>query len=153
MKPEEEAIATVEEATEAEATVMTLEDRLRDAMVRSDVDALQTLLDASLVFTDQTGRVFGKEEDLQAHRSGLLRLTTVHLLARKIIAKPTFAIVSAQVRLVGTFGGTPFEGEFRYTRTWCPDAGGTWRVIAGHVSAIPVADQNGSGAWGLFDGT
>jgi hypothetical protein len=41
-------------------------------MLRSDVVVLDELLAPELIFTNHLGRVLGKEDDLAAHRSGVL---------------------------------------------------------------------------------
>jgi len=51
------------------------ETELRRAMLAGDVGALDRLIDDALVFTMPTGTVVGKAADLEAHRTGRLRLT------------------------------------------------------------------------------
>ena len=46
------------------------------------------------------------------------------------------AVVSVRMEMAGTFRSEPFADPFRYTRVWCARPGG-WRVVAGHVSAVP----------------
>jgi hypothetical protein len=35
--------------------------------------------------------------------------------------------------------GTLVRGTYRYTRVWAREGGGPWRVVGGHVSAVPDA--------------
>jgi hypothetical protein len=44
-----------------------------------------------------------------------------------------------RARLAVEVGGTLFRGTYRYTRVWAREGGGPWRVVAGHVSEIPLA--------------
>ena len=116
--------------------IAALEAKLKAAMLASDVVVLDYLLSPQLVFTDQTGRVLGKEDDLETHRSGRLRLSALEVLDTMTVDIPSAAVVSALVRLVGTFDGNTFSGKFRYTRTWFRSASGIWQVVAGHVSVV-----------------
>jgi hypothetical protein len=59
----------------AEAQILDAEDRLRAAMLSSDVVALDTLLATDLIFTNHLGQLLGKENDLAAYRSGVLKVT------------------------------------------------------------------------------
>jgi phosphoribosylformylglycinamidine (FGAM) synthase-like enzyme len=57
-----------------EAQIAESEERLRLAMLRSDVNALNELLAPELVFTNHLGQVLTKQDDLEAHRSGTLEV-------------------------------------------------------------------------------
>ncbi|BBK33908.1 uncharacterized protein DUF4440 [Stella humosa] len=111
------------------------ERRLRAAMLAGDVAALDGLLMDDLVFVDQGGRVLTKAMDLEAHQSGLLRLSRLEL--SEVLVRPAADAVLVVVRadLAGSWDDTPFGGGFRYSRLWCRD-GGLWRVAAAHCSAI-----------------
>ena len=57
-----------------ESVIAELEGRLREAMLASDVDVLDTLLADDLTFVDATGKVWSKADDLNAHRYGIQRI-------------------------------------------------------------------------------
>ena len=120
----------------SEQAVSELEERLRQAMLASDVDRLDMLIDDDLLFTTQTGAVVGKAADLNAHRSGQLRLTTLDPSDQRVLFAGETAVVSVLMDVAGTYEGEPFAGAYRYTRVW-GHAGGAWRVVAGHMSAVP----------------
>ena len=54
--------------TADEAAIQQCEERLRSAMLRSDVEALDVLLANDLIFIDHQGRRIEKAQDLEAHR-------------------------------------------------------------------------------------
>lgn len=111
------------------------EQRLRDAMLRGDVDALDGLIGDGLLFTGLGGRVFTKAEDLDAHRSRRLRLRRLDLgepLLRPIVEGVVAVVVQAV--LEGEYDGAGFAETFAYTRIWHRTPEG-WQVEAGHVSA------------------
>jgi ketosteroid isomerase-like protein len=121
-----------------ETPILAAEERLRLAMLRSDVNALDELIAPELVFTSHLGQVFSKWEDLAAHQTGVLRFTELTPSEQHVHFHPGVAIVSVRMHLAGSYDGARFEGDFRYSRVWALSTYGTWWVIAGHASAIPA---------------
>lgn len=111
------------------------EAALRSAQLAGDVAALERLVDDALVFTGPDGVVFGKSEDLDAHRNGTVRITRLQPSDERIQDFGSTAVVSVRMEMAGTFQGARFEGPYRYTRVWCQRPDG-WRVVSGHVSAV-----------------
>jgi ketosteroid isomerase-like protein len=116
--------------------VLALEERLRIAMLAADCDALDQLISSDLIFTDHLGRVFGKEDDLGVHRSGMLKFNLLQPSEMKVSASPQLAVVSVRMKVTGTYDGGPFAADLRYTRVWhfSPSAG--WEILAGHSSQV-----------------
>jgi hypothetical protein len=119
----------------SEASLHACEAALRQAQLASDVRALDRLLDDALVFTGPNGAVYGKTDDLDAHRRGLVRITRLEPSEERIQRFGHIAVVSVRMEMSGTFEGAPFAGPFRYTRVWRAQLDG-WRIVAGHVSAV-----------------
>ncbi|HVJ37746.1 MAG TPA: nuclear transport factor 2 family protein [Stenotrophomonas sp.] len=116
------------------------EERLRVAMLRSDVAELDVLIDDELLFVGPAGGLHTKDDDLQLHRSGSQRMSQADWQAVEV--RPcgtTTCITAVTAQLSGTFMDQPFSGRFRYLRTWALREG-RWRVVAGSVSAIAVPD-------------
>lgn len=115
--------------------VVELEERLARAMRSSDVRVLDELLADDLLFTNHQGLVVSKQEDLDVHRSGLLKLDSLDASDRHIRLLGHVAIVSVRVQLAGRHAGTPFEGGFRFTRVWAL-VGARWRIVAAQASVV-----------------
>lgn len=116
--------------------ILEAEERLRQAMLSSDVSALDELLSPELIFTNHLGQVLRKEDDLDAHRSGLVKITELTPSERHVLLKADAAIVSVRMHLAGSYAGVTLEADFRFTRVWAPSSGGTWQVVAGHSSVV-----------------
>ncbi len=119
--------------------IAALEAELRAAQLASDVAALDRLIAAELLFTGPDGQLATKAQDLAAHRNGVIRFRAHEpdeLRVRRVGAD--VAVVSLRTRLVVDVAGTTFDGVCRYTRVWAREGGGAWRVVAGHVSALPT---------------
>lgn len=129
------------------AAIQDAEERLRQAMLSSDIAALEALLHPDLLFVNHMGWTVTREDDLDAHRGGLLKIHALGLSEQCILPRTDCAVVSVLARIAGSYNGVPANGTFRFMRTWAPDSGagaaagegagatpgataGAWRVIA-----------------------
>jgi len=119
----------------SDASLHAAEAALRRAQLSSDLAALDVLLDDALMFVGPDGAVYAKRDDLEAHRSGAIRISRLDPSEERIQRYGQIAVVSVRMEMAGSFQGTPFAGPFRYTRVWRERADG-WRIVAGHVSAV-----------------
>ena len=116
-------------------SLLASERALRAAQLTGDVTEIERLLDDSLIFTGPDGAIYGKQDDLDAHRRGLVHITRLDPSEEHMQRYGSVAVVSVRMEMSGTFHGAPFAGPFRYTRVWREQPEG-WRIIAGHVSAV-----------------
>ena len=129
----------------SDASLRACEAALRQAQLASDVAVLDQLVDDALIFTGPDGAVYGKQDDLDAHRRGTVRITRLEPSEERIQRFGSIAVVSVRMEMSGTFQGATFAGPFRYTRVWCARPEG-WRIVAGHVSAVLGEHMNGPDA-------
>ncbi|QHV97521.1 nuclear transport factor 2 family protein [Spirosoma endbachense] len=111
-----------------------VEQRLREAMLNSDIKELDALLSDELLVTGPDGKLVGKADDLAAHRTGIVRIKA--MVPQEIIVKilPEAAVVFALMAMQGFIQDQAFEGLYRYTRVWSKQTG-NWQIIAAHISA------------------
>lgn len=108
------------------------EENLRMAMLSSDVRFLDKALSEDLIFTNHFGQRLSKSMDLEAHKSGSLRLNSIELSGQKILVSgQNTAVVSVEAKIEGTYSGQAAGGSFTFTRVWSQDSG-QWQVIAAH---------------------
>lgn len=122
----------------ADDEIIELEARIRSAQLNADVAALDALISDELLFTGPDGELGTKAQDLEAHRSGLVRFREhepQELRVRRI--GTDVAVASLKARLAVEVAGTLIRGTHRYTRVWARE-NGEWRVVGGHVSAVPT---------------
>ena len=123
----------------ADPAIVALEAELRAAQLNADVDALDRLIDDDLLFTGPDGNLASKAQDLEAHRSGIVRFRAHEPEELRVLTVSADVCIAAlRARLAVEVAGTLFEGTYRYTRVWARRAGARWRVVGGHVSAVPV---------------
>ncbi len=115
--------------------ILGLEERLRVAMLTSNVTELDDLLDERLLFVGPEGSVYSKADDLELHRSGTTQFAHIELIDIQIQRHESVAITVVLANLAGMFRGITFEGTSRYTRTWILGSQG-WRVVSGSLCAV-----------------
>lgn len=120
-----------------EDQIVGAEEKLRLAMLSSDVSALNELLAPDLIFTNHLGQRLSKMDDLEAHHSGALMVSVLEPSDQHInFATDKVAIVSVRVHIVGEYAGEPAGGDFRFTRVWVQTETGNWQVVAAHAGVV-----------------
>jgi len=119
-----------------ETLIVNSEERLRLAMLLSDVNTLNELLAPELIFTNHLGQVMTKQDDLVAHESGAIKIAVITPSEEHILLIGEVAIVSVRAFLSGSYAGVTSEGNFRFTRVWALSSSGAWHVVAGHSSVV-----------------
>ena len=122
---------TVEQITRREA-------ELRAAQLAANVAALDALISDELLFTGPDGQLGTKAQDLEAHRSGVVRFREHEPEELRVrLVGGDVAVAALRTRLAVEVAGTLHRGTYRYTRVWAREGGGPWRVVGGHVSQVP----------------
>lgn len=120
--------------------IATCEDQLRAAMLASDVEALEQMLADDLIFIDRQGIRRSREDDIAAHRSGLLDLNSLDFRGDRIIQfHGELASVVVTTDVTGTYDGAAFFGTFSYLRLW-KQQGGRWQIILAQCTASPSSE-------------
>jgi hypothetical protein len=119
-----------------QAQIIEVEERLRQAMLHSDVQVLDELIAPELYFTSHLGQVVRKEDDLALHRSGVFRLNELEPSEQHIQVYREFAFVSVLMHLLGSYEGAPVDIRIRYSRVWSIAPDGSIQLVAGHSSAV-----------------
>jgi ketosteroid isomerase-like protein len=124
------------EMTENEA-VLAVDDARLQAMIASDVDALDRLSAAELVFVHANGRQEDKPDFLAAARSGHIRYKTIVRGETTIKVTGDVAILCASIYVDVTVAGEPRSSPVRYMSVWTKRAG-EWKLLAIDVARPPA---------------
>lgn len=116
--------------------IVELEEQLRTAMLGSDVDALDELLAPDLIFTNHLGQLLGKDDDLAAYRSGVLKIAGLEQSEQQVLVLGEAAVVSVRMQISGTYQDAPANGDFRFTRVWARSQRQRWQIVAAHSVLI-----------------
>ena len=119
-----------------EKQIVECESRLKLAMLQSDIAILSELLAPDLTFTNHLGQLMTKQDDLDAHKSGTLKINEITLSNQKIKIYADVAVVSVQAYIFGSFADIVSKSDFRFTRVWNRTSSNAWQVVVGHSSIV-----------------
>ena len=118
------------------------ERRLLEAQRRGDVEALDELLHPDVVAIGPDGSTFTKEDDLDAYRSGALRITSLVERSVEVRDDGPSGVSRTVVDIEAVQGGAPAAARFGYTRLWVV-ADGRWQVLAAAFGPVEARDDPG----------
>lgn len=122
--------------TNIDLQILEAEERLRLAMLASDVAALDELLAPGLIFTNHCGQVLAKQDDLAAHLTGTLKVEELLPSELQIREVGAVVIVSVRAQIKGRYAGVRADADLRFTRVWAQADAGGWQVVAAHSSPV-----------------
>jgi hypothetical protein len=115
-------------------TIINLENRLRTAMLSSDLVLLDELLDDELVFTNHFGQLTTKQMDLEAHRSGFVKIESIIQTGQNVHIFENVAVVTVLSEICGLFGEIRSTARIHFTRVWQKKKSEEYKLIAAHSS-------------------
>lgn len=113
-------------------TISELEERLRVAQLKSDIEELSALVDENLIFSGLGGRILGKEDDLNLHKSEGFQIAKMDLVERTIQSFETTVVVNTLMDATAVLGGNAQSDKIRYIRVWHKFPEG-WRIVSGSM--------------------
>lgn len=116
-------------------TIIKLEEELRQAMMASDTEKLDELIDESLVFIAPDGNIATKQMDLAIHKSKIQKMSKLSPSEQAIKIHDDFAVVTVKMEISGTYLDFDISGHYRYLRIW-KKFGDNWKIVAGSVVKI-----------------
>ncbi|MEK1890677.1 MAG: nuclear transport factor 2 family protein [Phyllobacterium sp.] len=120
-----------------ESTINALEDQLQSATLAGDADVLDVLLADDLTFIDHLGRRVDKQQELEAHRTGILKVHQMDVYDRIVRLLDKAAVVSLRARVGGTYYDEEFSTKAAFTRVWvCRH--GIWSIISVHCCLVTM---------------
>lgn len=119
-----------------EKLIYEYEEKLRNAMVKGDVDNLDKLISDNLTFVSPFGQIVTKEDDINSHQSGIVNITQIDFLNQKMIPLENGAVTITQARVQAIIAGQQRDDEMYYTRVW-QKQNNELQVISGHSSFVP----------------
>ena len=124
------------EKHESRMAIDQLEDKWRDAIVKSDVATMASLLADDYTGITAFGTLQSKEETLASLSSGRLHLTTLELTDRKVRFYGTTALVTSTAMVQGATPDGNVTGNYRYSHVYVKDAQGDWKIVNFEASRV-----------------
>lgn len=121
---------TKENTEQMKQEVITLEQRLAEAIQTGNIPFFEEYLHNDLLFLAPNAQVITKEADIAAHRSGQMIVESLTLQIESVHIIDDMAIVVVVYDTKGTMMGNPIAGKFRYIRNWKRGTDGI-KVVSG----------------------
>jgi ketosteroid isomerase-like protein len=113
-----------------------LEEVWRNAVLKANTAALESLLADDYMAITPNGTLQTKDQALAVMRGGLVHITSLDLSDRKVRFYGTTALVTSRAELTGTTPAGDLSGSFRYTRVYVRDEHGAWKIVSFEASRI-----------------
>lgn len=124
------------EKHETRLQIEQLEEAWRNAVMRGNSAAMDTLLADDYMAITPTGILQSKEQTLANLRAGNVHITSIDLSDRKIRLYGTTALVTSRAEVTGTSPDGDISGSYRYTRVYVKDVRGVWHIVSFEASRI-----------------
>ncbi|MBS7576020.1 MULTISPECIES: nuclear transport factor 2 family protein [unclassified Enterococcus] len=111
------------------------ENRLREAMIRSDIEELNQLLADDLKFVGHFGQVITKEDDIRSHQSRDFKMESIVINSQDIYMIDAAVITISDVQLGISIGDQNILDHLIYTRVW-QKINNDWKVIRGQATQV-----------------
>ncbi|WP_028982413.1 nuclear transport factor 2 family protein [Sporocytophaga myxococcoides] len=111
------------------------ENRLLSAVMKSDVSALNELIHDDLLFNLPDGKTATKAMDLDAYKTGKMKVAEISSSEREIKINDHSAVVAVTIELKGSFQDQTIDGKYRYLRVWQLHQD-KWQIIAGSCTLL-----------------
>jgi ketosteroid isomerase-like protein len=107
-----------------------LEDHWRDAMLKGDAAAVDSMLSSGdyMAITPE-GVILTREQTLASIRNGSFSFTAFDVLDRKIRFFANTAVVTSHADVKGVTPSGKLEGVLRFTHVFIRDQAGKWKIV------------------------
>ncbi len=127
---------------ESHHEIFQLEEVWRNAMLKADIPAMDSLLADDYMAITPNGTLQSKEQSLANLRTGATHFTAIAISDRKVRFYGTTALVTSRADVTGTTAGGDFSGSYRYTRVYVRNAEGKWKVVSFEASRIRLPGEH-----------
>ncbi|MGA3265017.1 MAG: nuclear transport factor 2 family protein [Terracidiphilus sp.] len=118
-----------------------LEEAWRNAVLKSNIAAMDALLADDFMAITSSGTLQTKDQTLANLRSGRVHFTALDLSDSKVRFYGTTALVTSLAKVKGTAAEGDISGCYRYTRVYVRDARGKWKIVSFEASMIRQDDE------------
>jgi ketosteroid isomerase-like protein len=113
-----------------------LEEAWRNAVLKSNVAVMDSLLADDYTAITPNGMLLSKEQTLANLRIGATRINAIQTTDRKVRFYGKTALLTCRAEVSGTNAGQDMSGSYRYTHVYVQDARGQWKIVSFEASRI-----------------
>lgn len=118
-----------------------IEDAWRNAVLKSNISAMDSLLADDYMAITASGTLETKEKTLANLRAGLIHFSSIDFSERKLRFYGTTALVTSRAEVTGVTANRDISGSYRYTHVYARDAQGKWKIVSFEASRIRDPDE------------
>ena len=123
-----------------------LENRFNDALVRADLKTIEEIEADDLIFTDATGTVTSKAEEMQSLKSGDIKFESIQMTDARTQDFGDIAVVTGRLVEKAQYKNADISGTYRFTDVWAKRKS-KWEHVAGQETLLSTsAEASASGA-------
>jgi len=119
-----------------------LEEQWRQAVLKSNTAAMQSLLADDYLAITASGTLQTRDQALDNLRTGRTRLTNLEISDRKVRFYGTTALVTSVAEVQGTTGSGELAGSYRYIHVYARNAQGAWKIVSFEASRIRESGEH-----------
>jgi uncharacterized protein (TIGR02246 family) len=106
-----------------------------DALLKNDLDALDSIIADDYIITNSDGSVLGKQQDMEPLKSGLkFEYAAIEDLRVRVYGDT--AVATGITTFKGNFKGRAFTARERFTDVWVK-RNGLWQAVASQETRLP----------------
>ena len=117
--------------------ILDLQHRWVEALLKTDTEALDAILEDTYVDTDESGSRLDKPTILGALKSGDLKLDSITLLETEVYRYGNSAVLIGASAQSGSFQGKPIAPKILFTATLIL-RNRKWAAVAAHRTVVPA---------------
>jgi ketosteroid isomerase-like protein len=141
------AVAQSSTATE----LIELENRFNEALLRGDIAVIEEIEANDLIFTDATGVVTSKAEEIQSIKSGEVKFASIKMTDIHVQDYGNVGVVTGSLVEKAQYKNADISGTYRFTDVWAKRKG-KWEHVAGQETLLSTpAEPSASGASDVAD--
>ena len=125
-----------EQKHEKRQEIYKVEEIWRNAVLKSNVAAMDSLLADDYTAITPNGTLLSKEQTLANLRIGVTRINSIETTDRKVRFYGKTALLTCRAEVTGTNAGQDISGSYRYTHVYVQDARGQWKIVSFEASRI-----------------
>lgn len=118
------------------ATIQSLEEQLRQAIVAGDTATMAHLWASEYLSTSAVGHTSDRAQSLVAYGGGLVKVDTARVRDVQVRPYGTTAVSVGMMDWSGSAAGRPFGGTVRFQHVWVYSEG-AWRLVASQLTNQP----------------
>jgi ketosteroid isomerase-like protein len=115
--------------------LIALENRFNEALVRADLKTIEGIEADDLIFTDASGTVTTKDDELQSIRSGDAKFESIKIDDTRLQDFGNLAVVTGRLVEKALYKSAYISGTYRFTDVWAKPKG-KWVHVAGQQTLV-----------------